>query len=738
MAPAGKHAPRGSRAICSRFFKVSSHVPRLHWVAMRRLVLACLCLVAADPAQSALAADPTPLEQQFSLASKPAVKILVRENGWYRVARKQLVAAGLPTSAEARMLQLFADGKQIPIRVRGASRGRLTANGAIEFYGRARNTLSTDTRTYWLVVGVAAGERIPTSRSGRAAGRVALSYPATVRRKERSIYITAIKNGESENFFGNLVRTEPTRQPVIVRDLDPRSRTTTLTVALHGLSTRPHQVKLALNGDDLGVLTFTGQVRAVGNFPVAVSRLKDGENTLTLQAAGGDVDVSLIDEVRLAYTRLYRAENDVLNFTVDPGKRARVSGFGARSLRLIDVSDPDHPRYLTSRVTKSGSGFATTIGSANGSRRIFALTVGKGKSPAAVVADRPSSWNRADRSADMVIVAQQSFLPALQRLKAFREGQGLSVSLVDVDDLYDEFAFGTHSPEAIKSFLAWTRDKWRKAPRYVLLVGDATADPRNFLGKGGVDLLPTKLIDTVYMQTASDDWFVDFNLDGLPELAIGRLPLRTAADATSAVDKIIRYEQTPANAAKGGALFVADKNEGWNFEADTRSVSSALPNSMSVQLTYRSQGPTDGALRNQLLSALNQGPSVVNYFGHGAIDMWTAAGLLTAADASNLRNERLSLYVMLTCLNGYFIDPNFNGLGEALIRADAGAIAVWSSSALVVASQQPVINREVYRLLFGPGSLTIAEAVAQAKRAIDDQDIRRSSIFFGDPTTRLR
>jgi len=37
------------------------------------------------------------------------------------------------------------------------------------------------------------------------------------------------------------------------------------------------------------------------------------------------------------------------------------------------------------------------------------------------------------------------------------------------------------------------------------------------------------------METASDDWMVDFNNDGMPQMAIGRLPVRTAEEATAVV-----------------------------------------------------------------------------------------------------------------------------------------------------------------------------------------------------------
>ena len=49
----------------------------------------------------------------------------------------------------------------------------------------------------------------------------------------------------------------------------------------------------------------------------------------------------------------------------------------------------------------------------------------------------------------------------------------------------------------------------------------------------------------------------------------------------------------------------------------------------------RRDGPTDAlAVRGRILDVLNRGPSVVNYYGHGAVDIWTGAGLLESTDAS--------------------------------------------------------------------------------------------------------
>jgi len=58
----------------------------------------------------------------------------------------------------------------------------------------------------------------------------------------------------------------------------------------------------------------------------------------------------------------------------------------------------------------------------------------------------------------------------------------MKVALIDIEDLYDEFSFGNKSPKAIKDFLVSAKSNWRRAARFVLLVGDASLDPRNYLG----------------------------------------------------------------------------------------------------------------------------------------------------------------------------------------------------------------------------------------------------------------
>jgi len=311
--------------------------------------------------------------------------------------------------------------------------------------------------------------------------------------------------------------------------------------------------------------------------------------------------------------------------------------------------------------------------------------------------------------------------------------------LIDVEDLYDEFGFGNKSPQALRDFLLRARVNWQKPPRFVLLAGDASMDPRNYLGLGNFDLVPTKLVDTAYLETASDDWFVDFHGNGLPQMAVGRLPVRTVEEAQLMVSKIIGYEQSAGG--MGEVLLVADMtgNGDFDFEGASTEVEGLLAGNVTVRKIFRSQFTDDTQVHAELLRGLNGGELMVNYIGHGSQESWRG-DIFTSGDAGGLTNGlRLPFVVSMTCLNGFFQDVYSDSLAEVLLKAkQGGAVAVWASSGLTEPDKQAVMNKELIRLLFGSDGVTLGEAVKRAKSAVSDQDVRRTWIFFGDPTMRLR
>ena len=316
--------------------------------------------------------------------------------------------------------------------------------------------------------------------------------------------------------------------------------------------------------------------------------------------------------------------------------------------------------------------------------------------------------------ADYLMIGSRELLPSLEPLADFRRSQGLIVHVIDIEDLYDEYSFGQHTPLAIHDYLESALATWTLLPRYVLLAGDASYDPKNYLGQGNNDLVPTRLIDTALTETASDDLLADFNADGIADLAMGRLPVRTVAETNALVGKILNYE----NAAPigRGALLVADRG----FESTSSAVQSQLPVGMTVQTINRSSAD-DATIHNQIIVGLNQGPLVTNYLGHGSNEVWADSALLSSVDASGLTNtSRLSLSTLMTCYNGYFQNAFDDSISEALLKSPGGAVAVWASTTLTNPSGQNLIDQEFYRLLFvdRPPHLAMPRAARNSSRAM--------------------
>ncbi len=678
------------------------------------------------------------------------MKIYLNEDGWYRVGEPELVAAGLRQGIDPRYLQLYADGVEQSIIVRGDEDGRFDPVDAIEFYGTALDTPFTDAHVYWLVIGSRPGRRldtpftdirlgpdkgmrIPRGLRGRGGN---LSFPYSVQLKERMFYFAALKSGEKDNFFGSVITAEPVDQLLTLPNRASSShRGAMLEVGLQGATDVYHQVRILLNYKEAYDVGFNGQLGGRVEIPISQESLLEGDNVVTLAAQGGSVDISLVDYIRITYWRTYNADDDVLEFKATGGEWLSIGGFSTPSIRVVDITDPVRMLDVIGKVKTDGSDYAVIIKVPSaGERTLLAFTEEKIKSPAGISANIGSSWHELSQGADVIIIGHSGLLESIAPLKQLREQQGLSVVQVDVEDLYDEFNFGSKSPWAVKDFLDRAYQYWTPQPRYLILVGDTSYDPRNYLGYGEFDLMPTKLVDTEKLKTASDDWFVDFDNDELPEMAVGRLPAASAEEATDVVAKIINYEGYAG--LMNEVLLVSDINDFHNFEQANSKVKELIPGNLSVNEIFRGRSVT---AKNDLIDLLNQGQLLVNYFGHGSTQIWNG-NLLTYADVWNLTNApNLPFFISTTCLNGFFQDPHSESLAEGLLKAPlGGAVAVWTSSGLTDPAEQVPLNNELITLLFNGEGLTIGEAVMRAKQAASDRDVRRTWILFGDPTLRLR
>ena len=685
-------------------------------------------------------------ETRASLEGLAAVKISVRSEGWYRVSRAQLVAAGLEPDANARDLQLFAEGVEQPLLILGRQSGPLGPDDSIEFYGTGIDTPYSDARVYWLVRGSRPGKRIVATPPARAGLSEPQSFPFTVIRQDRTTYFATLLNGENaDNFFGAAVTSEPAEQDLTVAHSDAGSSLPiTLDVTLQGATdAQNHRVSVALNGASIGEMDFANQANVTNSFPVERSLLKDGTNTVTLTALDGDNDVSLVQSIALHYAHTYAADANWLKATAPAGETVHIAGFSNPQIHIFDITDPLAVTQLPGASGLEGTSYGITFalpGSAIQQRTLVAFSEDQISAPSALALHKPSALSEQRRGAEMVIITHPDFEPNLAPLVKLHESQGEAVELVTVDQVFDAFNFGERSPFAIRDFLQNAATHWSRKPQSVLLAGDASLDPRNYLGFGDFDFVPTRIIETAAFKTASDDWFSDFQQKGFATIPTGRIPVRTSADADVVVSKIVNYEKgIGAGTWNQQALIIADQNIDDDFTTAANFASASLPSSLGVTQIL-ANGLDPNVARQQILAALNNGALLVNYSGHGSVEQWSFADFLDDSSASALSNgNRLPVYLLMDCLNGFFHDVYSTSLAESLLLAnDGGAVAVWASSGFTDEPPQAAMDQALLHILKDNPKISLGRAVLEAKSGVTDQDVRRTWIFFGDPAMHLQ
>jgi hypothetical protein len=370
---------------------------------------------------------------------------------------------------------------------------------------------------------------------------------------------------------------------------------------------------------------------------------------------------------------------------------------------------------------------------------VLAFSADALSSPAAIALHTPTSLDERHAGADIVVIAYPDFAFHLTPLVRLRQSQGHVVDVVTTEQIFDEYNFGERSPFAVRSFLQDAVAHWHKKPQAVLLVGDASMDPRNYLGFGDFDFVPTRIIETAALKTASDDWFTDFLQTGYATIPTGRLPARTAAEVDLLVSKIIGYEQgSSVGSWDSQALLIADQNVDADFSSAVISAAATMPSSLQTSQIL-ADGVDPSTVHAQIVEALNSGALLVDYNGHGAEQQWSFVDLFDNNDASALRNgSRLPVYVLIDCLNGLFQDVYAESLAKALILApNGGAVAVWASSGFTDEPPQASMNLAfLHQLAVNPGD-PLGRLIFHAKNGTTDNDVRRTWILFGDPSMRF-
>jgi hypothetical protein len=669
----------------------------------------------------------------------PALLIETTERGLYRVGRASLASAfGL----SAAQLDARLAGYEFHLERGGQPVAWTPAPGltGLDFFAPGFENAYTGADVFRLSLGDGLGMR---KIDGKA---LPLDWPGgsfrEVRHSEQNLRPVVLLPLEPEGdfFFWDFVRhgTAAETRSFSFELPSPAAGggPARLLLDLQGGAAGAHQLEVSLNGTPLGVAEVAGKAAVRAELSVAPNLLLAGANSLSVRAAAGDL--VFVDAFDLEYDRAYQAAGGRLISRPDGRSLLSAAGFSRPAVRVFDLADPLQPRLLaTTRVIAEGAQFRA-IWRPLGQNDQLAVEENEVLTPA-IRQDSPSDLKDAGNQADYLVISTAALAPAAQGLADLRETRGLVSQVVLLEDIYDEFAFGRRDPRAIRDFLAYAHANWSVPPRYVVLAGHGTYDFRDFLGYHN-NLIPSLMWragDSLY---PTDALYADFlNEDGVPELALGRLPVLTAGELEAYVAKLAAYEALDPAAWQSQVLMLSDASgSGGNFLADSRALSPLLPAGYAA--TEIALDELDVATaRGQLFASLASGAALVHYTGHGAVDRFSSSGLLTSGDVPSLGNAgRPAVVSAVTCHVGFHALPTFDSLGEELVLHPAGgAVAVFAPTWLAENYDSFYLGDRLFRRLFAAQGVLLGDAVAGTLGAAAAQNIDRDLLYayqlLGDP-----
>ena len=441
---------------------------------------------------------------------------------------------------------------------------------------------------------------------------------------------------------------------------------------------------------------------------------------------------------------------DDYSFTT-PGQNARIKIDYEDFKNELISNISDTTKFTNHLINDEGGGLYSITFNQKTSRKFFITTLDNIKAVSSLALINSSNLQNTINQADAIYIGTKELIDGAAALVTHRTNEGYAIMTVDIEDIYNEFGKGSKDPVVVKEFLQYAYENWtRPAPKYVLLLGDSTYDPKGILSTVPQNTIPVKYLKGSSIDYPSDNWFIAFGENDLPYMAIGRIPGNTSKQIADVATKIIEYEtgaSSPDENQKKQIYIIVDEDQGTEkFNDKALSLKNkilAVHSSITITLVKRSD-LSDAQINTQILDSFNNGTAIIHYIGHGADNMWADLNVLEVGDIQTLNNTITPLVVSMNCQNAFFTyeEESERGLGEELLfKARGGAIAFWGSTNLTTPNAQKPFQDAFYEELVSPDNQRLGDAINSAKYSGgpngEHQEVINSWTLLGDPMLKV-
>lgn len=679
-------------------------------------------------------------------------KILVSEDGIYRIPYSQLIEAGVPVDQiNPRQIQLFYLGEEQYIYIKGESGGIFDPNGYIEFYGmRNRGIVDTavfqnhaelinpdysmfnDTSVYFLTWSNSFNNNRITVSDNTDFNSWGTNSPEYCLKTVRNNYTDRYIAGSSRNIYGDgegwfdsqtimkdhpVYGTQNVTKSILTPNVYTQGPDVELECAVVGYASSapdnyyPHHLIVSFLGNEYINETYTGYEHVIANTSFSASLLG---NSLSMLFTSNDnsqtsiPDQNVISYIQIKYPHNLDFENDDnFKFAVKPGSGGmqlfQFSNFNTGNNEDIVLYDLTENYRI--KVVSEGGVFKTLLPE-SGSERNYYLAATEAIKEVEDI--RKVSANNKfvnylnDYSgATYLLVTHSSLMNSAQQYATYRNSTGFNVAVADVDQLYCQYAFGVEKhPMAISKF---AEHFWRNGslkPQYLFLFGKSlhARDYRNNSQFFASCLVPS------FGNPSSDNLFTIgiVRNDFRPELATGRLAAKNNEEGIYYLNKIIEYESsTPDEWMKnvmhfgGGANAYEQQTFAQYLSNYENIIEDTLFGGYVSTFLKTSSEPIQITQSDSITNLINNGVSMMTFFGHAS-----ATGFdQSIDDPINYQNTGKYPFILAnSCFAGdIHISSSTSTSEDWVLIADRGSIGFLASVGEGIPSYLNIFSTSLYK-----------------------------------------
>jgi hypothetical protein len=314
----------------------------------------------------------------------------------------------------------------------------------------------------------------------------------------------------------------------------------------------------------------------------------------------------------------------------------------------------------------------------------------------------------------MLCIMPDEFATSFQTYADWKRQSGTDIHVTKFSDI----GANATNPDIIKNHIADAYNNWDNPPTYVLLVGD-----------DGV--FPKKIVNYPDYSFPNEDYFVEIEgNDYFPEMMVGRFTNEADYGMQVMINKFMLYEKNPYTAQTSWfKKATCCANNEYVSSVETKRFTAQVMledgNFTSVD-TLMSDGNEWGygctVDLNDIITAINNGRSYLNYRGEGWDDGWHATCYeFTPSDVSGLANgQKFTFITSIGCGVAMFNSSNGNCFGETWIELGSltsprGGVAFVGPTSNTHTTNNNKIDKGIYTGMFREGMDTPGEALLRGK-----------------------